>query len=133
MKLSAFLVCLTILVAVVGISSACDESHSFKFVNESAGSITLTYHIEEKDLQLVLTDHTYSIPAGQTVDTSTDEDKAGDRGVDNFDSGRVLIVHAEASGGRILVDETLSYNQVKDRDFRIVIGEAGIAGNPSVG
>jgi len=126
MKISTFLVCCAILLALGLATSACDEGHGFEFVNDTTQSVTLTYQIKQAGSDRILAHRTYSIQAGETVDTSQDTDESGEKGQHIFDRGRVLNLHAESPEGRILVSETLSYNQVTERDFRIVITEGGI-------
>ena len=124
MRLLRFTCPTIFLVAIAGLAAACgDEIHAFEFVNESRADIILDYQIRVEDSTEALYNRKYEIPTGQSIDTAYDRSLEGDRGQSIFRKGRVLVVRAETQNGEVLMDETFTYDEVKDMKFRIVISE----------
>jgi len=118
-----------LLVALAGVIvlSACDEAHSFKFVNRTSDTIRVTFAVALEGDQENLDENTYVLTPGQSVDTEEDRAESGDRGVSIFYKGRILRVHAVFPDGKVILDRDYSYNELKDSDFTVEIIEPNIS------
>jgi hypothetical protein len=112
------------LILVVGMcvmATACDEIHSFQFVNQTAEPMTLTYQTHKSDSETVLDRGTYAIAPGTRVNTASHINQEGDHGASFFRDGLVLTVHAQSNGG-VVLDRTFTYDELDKMGFTVVIG-----------
>ena len=96
------------LAATVALGSACDPLQSVTFENRTNHTVT----VFERGVEFV------------TLAPSEEKD---------FDSGEFIEETSEAKdeGGRVIYSETLTWEELRERDWRIVITESTPDGSPT--